>query len=92
MSDQPAKTSVLSRETLVPVGAAIGVVLALGPALWWLQGTLLRIDNKVDSTLQRISQIERSIEVFVKQEELRNWVLLLRATNAGKIEVPDLPR
>lgn len=75
-------STVITPESLVPVGAAVAVVVALVTCTWWLANTLSSIKGAIDQINDRLNQVVRS-------DEFAEWRLELKNHNPS-ISVPPL--
>lgn len=78
--------SVISDKSLIPLGAAIGFLIAGISSAFWLNSTLLSIGYKIDALSIRIDgmeSLEHRLAVLEHQgsEDWRAWVPLFKASN-----------
>ncbi len=78
-------TSVLSKGTLVPLGAVVATMAIIGSGTLALNNRLMSIDVRLD-------QIETGLRMGAKDQwtgsDMKHWATLLEAKNATTIVVP----
>lgn len=90
---------VLSRDTLVPLGTAVAIVVGVFPAYLWLQSefaaTRKHVDTKVEAVdvrlrgvEQRLDRIELQASERWTETDMRLWVLEFARRNP-RLSVPD---
>lgn len=86
MSDSRSRPSLLSGETLVPIGSVFAIVMGL-----------LRVYNAYTAQTSRLDQIERELRDYRITAAINRWtctdherfILLLRAQNP-KLSIPEV--
>lgn len=99
MSDENGRI-VLTRESLVPIGGAISIVLSLVGATWWLSGRLNQADNDNAERFQELRVEVRELKYRIDRSEQtsrdrwtathqRLWAAEMRRANPT-LDVPDV--
>ena len=93
MADRPERTSLLTvnKETLVPLGLLVAVVVTAITVTTWLQKTLLNLEHKIDQLDVRVSLINESDRSRWSSADQAAWAELLQARNPA-LNVPPTKR
>jgi hypothetical protein len=75
--------TVLTQSTLVPIGVAIGGIIAISSLIW-------RVSAKTSEVLARLDSIERKLDDHWTRQDQFEWVAEFRMENPG-LKVP-MPR
>lgn len=81
----------LDRNTLVPIGLLVAVVLASISATTWIQGTLLSLEHKIDQLKERVTVLAADGGDRWTLRDQEAWADLLQARNSALI-VPQPKR
>ena len=80
MSDP--RPAIITRETLIPVGVAVAIMVpAIGGWTW--------LSRQLDSIDRRLEAIERQSNGAVHETDINAWIRVMRSENPS-IKVPDL--
>ena len=84
---------VLTRDTLIPIGVAVAVILAITSGVVWLNRSLDRITFGIEALsadLQRVQvRIDNVSSDLWRRSDMEWWAKLMRAQNA-QLVVPDV--
>lgn len=85
------KPPILSQNSLLPIGAAIAIMLGGISSAVWLNGTLLSIGYKLDGLVTRIDRLEGAVSDRWTRGDMSNWVEILHARNPT-MAIPDVTK
>lgn len=90
---------IISRETLIPVGVAVSVLLFISGIGYWTQETLARVSaqfselgHKLDIIQRDLSGLANRVDGTWTRADMRAWRDLLQAENGSTIKVPEIPK
>lgn len=97
MTDHPDKDAgtdgvnphIISQNALLPIGAAIAIMIGGISSAVWLNGTLLNIGYKLDGLVSRMDRLEGAGGDRWTGTDMRNWVAILQARNPT-LAIPEI--
>ena len=91
----PTVGTKLSKDTLIPVGLVLGVVIAVSSAAVWLNTKLQSLDYQMSSLQMKIDTIQHHLDVASSDRwtnrDMKLWVQILKAKNPN-LEVPKIEK
>jgi hypothetical protein len=93
MAERPA---VLNRETLIPIGLAIGCLIPLSFGIMWVRdgqsANAAAIEKLREEMGYRFDALSLRTQDNVTGAQLERWILRLERDNPGAIKVPEWKR
>jgi hypothetical protein len=85
----------LTRETLVPIGLVVAVVIAITTGAVWLNSTLQSLDFQLTALQNKVDSIQQQLEAASFDRwtgrDMKLWTELLKAKNPN-LEIPSIDK
>lgn len=93
MSPEVSEAGQINRNTLIPIGVAVGMLVSVVSLTLWLGGKFSDLEHSIQMMqvdLQRMQiQLERSAMQSWTRDQQASWVALLKAQNRDLV-VPEV--
>jgi hypothetical protein len=89
----------INRNTLVPLGISVGILVAAVGTAWGLRGKMEEFVHEVrdlKSAVNRLSEVTEDLRLeirdSVRRRDMETWIRQMAELNEGRLKVPEFPK